>query len=244
MKKNKTKLEILMTLMILAASFYIGRIGAGIVEAGRIKNEEGTVVQNPQETIVIDAGHGGIDAGKVGINGALEKEINLQIAQMLQKMLEEEGFRVLMTRETDGGLYDEGESNKKQQDMKRRCQLINEAAPMMAVSIHQNSYTSESASGPQVFYYETSAQGQEIAKALQNALNDGLSVEKPRESKANSSYYLLRKTESPTVIVECGFLSNHQEAGKLITQEYQEKVARAICDGILECALSCVSFIS
>lgn len=241
MQKNKKNLEFLMTLMILAASFYIGRLGAGIVEAGKVRNEEGTVVGGTQGTIVIDAGHGGMDAGKVGTNGTLEKEINLQIAKMLQEMLEEEGFRVVMTRETDAALYDEDAPNKKQQDMKRRCELIEEVMPLMTVSIHQNSYTDPSVEGPQVFYYGNSASGREIAAALQSALNEELAVSRPREIKANDSYYLLRKTTNPTVIVECGFLSNPGEAGRLITQEYQEKVARALCDGILECAVSCTS---
>lgn len=236
-----------MTLMILAASFAVGRMSAELVETAS-RNTAGTDTAAVQgetisgadtavgegKTVVVDAGHGGMDAGKVGVNGVLEKEINLSIAQKLRERLEEKGFRVVMIREEDRGLYDEGEANKKQQDMKRRCSMIDEAQPSLAVSIHQNSYTQESVKGPQVFYYQNSEKGQKIAETLQNFLNTELEVEKPREIKANDSYYLLRKTQNPTVIVECGFLSNTQEAGLLATQEYQEKVACAICDGIVE----------
>lgn len=237
MRKYKRKLEILMTLMILCASFYIGKYSAAVVEAGsravalkraeEEKQESGTMV-------VIDAGHGGFDSGKVGLGGVLEKDINLSIALKLRELLEREGITVMMTRETDVGLYDEGEANKKQQDMKRRCSLINEAKPRAAVSIHQNSFSQESVKGPQVFYYETSVEGKRLAESLQDAMNEQLQVSRPRERKANDTYYLLRKTEVPTVIVECGFLSNREEASLLSSEEYQRKTAEAVCRGILD----------
>lgn len=236
MRKDKKKLEIFMTLLILVCSFYIGRFSAAIqaTGGGGVRSEAGTVVtENMGVKVVVDAGHGGADAGKVGINGALEKDINLLIAGKLKALLEAEGIEVLMTRTGDGGLYDEGEPNKKQQDMKRRCTLINESQALLAVSIHQNSYTQESVNGPQVFYYETSPQGQTLARILQESLNTTLKVERPREIKPNDSYYLLRETQIPTVIAECGFLSNAQEAEKLSSDAYQEKVAKAVCDGVL-----------
>ena len=183
-------------------------------------------------TIVIDAGHGGRDPGKIGVSGAVEKDINLAIAKKLKSRLEAQGFRIVMTREEDTGLYDESSSNKKQQDMQRRCSMIDEAEPVFTVSIHQNSYSSESVCGPQVFYYSQSAGGKSVAETIQSALNNGLAVERPRETKANDTYYLLKKTKAPTVIVECGFLSNREEEAKLVTEEYQERVAQAIGDGI------------
>ena len=137
-----------------------------------------------------------------------------------------------MTRESDRGLYDENEENKKQQDMKKRCTVINESGADLAVSIHQNSYTEEYVCGPQVFYYETSQKGKELAQILQEALNQKLDIARPREIKANNTYYILKKTQIPTVIAECGFLSNTEEAEKLISEDYQEQVAEAICEGI------------
>lgn len=230
-----------MTALILVSSFYIGKYSAAVVEAGSRKRAEAvteTLTEAEQDqmegmTVVIDAGHGGFDSGKVGINGSLEKNINLAIAEKLRELLEQAGIEVKMTRESDAGLYDEEEPNKKQQDMKRRCTLINESGAGLAVSIHQNSYTEEYVNGPQVFYYETSEEAKKLAERLQEALNVGLQVERQREIKANDSYYLLRKTEVPTVIVECGFLSNRAEAEKLAAEEYQQLVAEAVCQGIL-----------
>lgn len=186
-------------------------------------------------TVAVDAGHGGDDPGKIGINGALEKDINLSIAKKLQKCLEKSGIRAVMIREDEKGLYDSSAPNKKQDDMRKRCEKIDSSNPVFTVSVHQNSYTSESVHGPQVFYYTHSAEGQEAAKAIQDAMNELLQVDRPREIKGNETYYLLKKTKSPTIIVECGFLSNNAEAEKLVTEEYQEQVAEAICAGVLKC---------
>ncbi len=184
--------------------------------------------------VVVDAGHGGDDPGKVGINGALEKEINLQIAQRVKRLLEMEGLRVVMTRADDEGLYDSGAENKKVQDMKRRIAVINEEMPALTVSIHQNSYPEEYVKGAQVFYYENSKESQMAAEIMQKSLKERVDTENRREAKANTSYYLLKKTASPIIIVECGFLSNADEAKKLVQEAYQEKVAWAVFMGIMQ----------
>ena len=116
-------------------------------------------VKTGQADVVIDAGHGGKDPGKVGVNDALEKDINLQIAKKLQEELESRGISVLMTREEDKGLYDEDADNKQVQDLKRRVELINETAPVLAVSIHQNSYPSPDVSGSLDFLLRTLQRG-------------------------------------------------------------------------------------
>ncbi len=184
--------------------------------------------------VVIDAGHGGHDPGKVGINGAEEKDINLQIAELVKKYLEANDVKVVMTREGDEGLYDSGADNKKVQDMKRRIELIDETSPQVAVSIHQNSYPEEYVHGAQVFYYGGSVEGQKLAECIQSSFKERVDPENKRQVKANDSYYLLKKTGIPIVIVECGFLSNSAEAEKLCTEAYQEKVAWAIHMGILQ----------
>lgn len=260
MRKKKRMLEMLMTALILTASFYVGQLGASITTSGQSKETEtpkvkvyrdkgtkeaDTAAQNAEgvnpngvwfgKTVVIDPGHGGMDGGKIGTGGEVEKEINLQISGKLKTLLEQNGITVIMTRENDEGLYDEDEPNKKQQDMKRRCELINSTKPEMVISVHQNSYTEASVRGPQVFYYENSAEAKEIAAVLQTSLNELLEIQRPREIKANDSYYILRKTERPTVIVECGFLSNPEEAALLSTAAYQQRVAEAICAGVLQC---------
>lgn len=122
---------------------------------------------------------------------------------------------------------------KKIADMKKRVALINETKPDIAVSIHQNSYHEESIKGAQVFYYTHSKEGERAATVMQEALK-ALDTNNKRQAKENSTYYMLKRTEVPTVIVECGFLSNAQEAEKLKNEEYQDKVAEAICAGIIK----------
>ncbi len=184
--------------------------------------------------VVIDAGHGGFDPGKVGINGALEKDINLSIAKMVKEFLEADDIEVIMTRETDTGLYEESDSNKKVQDMKNRIGIIEEVNPIVTVSIHQNSYHEEYVHGAQVFYYTNSKNGKELAGFLQRRLVEDIDPSNTRVEKENNSYYLLKKTTSPIVIIECGFLSNREEADALSNAAYQEKVAWAIHLGIIQ----------
>ncbi len=192
------------------------------------------VIVSEEKCVVLDAGHGGADPGKIGINGALEKDINLEITLLVKEYLEAQDVKVVMTRETEDGLYDADASNKKVQDMKRRIEIIEQTAPDLTVSIHQNSYPEEYVNGAQVFYYTGSNEGRHIAELLQKSLVERLNPENHRQVKANNSYYLLKKTSSPIVIVECGFLSNHAEAEKLSDEAYQEKVAWAIHLGILQ----------
>ena len=116
--------------------------------------------------------------------------------------------------------------------MKNRVALIDSSGADLAVSIHQNSYSEEYVKGAQVFYYATSLQGKSVAEVMQKTLAEILDKENHREAKANDSYYLLKKTDSVIVIVECGFLSNPQEAEKLADEEYQQKMADAICMGV------------
>lgn len=192
------------------------------------------VVGGKKPCVVIDPGHGGDDPGKVGINGALEKDLNLEIARLVKQYLEANDIEVVMTRETGDGLYDADASNKKVQDMKRRIAIIDEAAPVVTVSIHQNSYPEEYVHGAQVFFYTGSKEGQELAESIQKRIVAKVDPENKRQVKANDSYYLLKKTGTPIVIVECGFLSNQEEADKLSTRAYQEKLAWSIYMGIIQ----------
>lgn len=185
-------------------------------------------------TIVVDAGHGGIDPGKVGINNALEKDVNLAIALKLERNLKENGVHVIMTRTDDNGLYNANDNNKKVCDMKKRLSIIEEANPTLAVSIHQNSYPDPSVSGVQVFYYKDSVKGKAAAEIMQTQLIKSLKPSKERVAKDNNSYYLLKKTSVPIMIVECAFMSNPVEAELLVNEDYQERVAWAIYMGIMQ----------
>lgn len=219
-------ITILMGVIFLVSAFVLARETAELVNANSIRQRE--------ICVVIDAGHGGIDPGKIGVNGVQEKEINLKIAYMVKEFLEASDIKVVMTREDDGGLYEESSSNKKVEDMKRRIQLIDKTAPALTVSIHQNSYGEEYVHGAQVFYYNGSVQGESLADLIQKQIVKTVDPDNTRQIKANDSYYLLKKTEIPIVIVECGFLSNYEEAEKLSDPAYQEKVAWAIHLGILQ----------
>jgi len=218
----RKKLELTFMLLLLAALAVAGksledRVSSAAAEKGR-------------EVIVVDCGHGGNDPGKVGVNGALEKDINLQIGKQVEEILKKKGYEVVMTREKDEILADEGSSNKKAQDMKRRVALINDVKPVLAMSIHQNSYQDAGIRGAQVFYYMHSADGKEAAKLMQQALLE-VDADNTRQAKANDTYYLLKRTEPPTIIIECGFLSNPEEAELLTGEEYQKKMAEAITSG-------------
>ena len=159
-KRRDRLLSAALTLLLLASLAYLGREAAAYVAASNVEAQE----ERERRRVVIDAGHGGDDPGKVGINGANEKDVNLEIARLVKQYLEMSDVEVVMTRESDEGLNDEDAPNKKVQDMKRRIALIEEEAPALTVSIHQNSYPEEYVHGAQVFYYTGSAQGQRLAE--------------------------------------------------------------------------------
>ena len=177
--------------------------------------------------------HGGNDPGKVGVDQSLEKDINLAISKKLARYLELADVEVVMTRSEDKGLYSETDSRKKSADMKARCSLIDEAEPDLVVSIHQNSFTEEKYRGAQVFYYGPSERSRGLAASIQQALKEFQDPDNTRQEKANEDYYLLRKETVPTVICECGFMSNAAEEVLLKSEMYQEKTAWAISVGIV-----------
>ena len=194
-----------------------------------------TITYSPKTfTVVIDAGHGGFDSGKVGIDGTLEKDVNLEIAKKLKQFLESSDVQVIMTRTEDLGLYEDNSPNKKRQDMEQRAILMNTANADCIVSIHQNSYTEESIDGAQVFFYTSSKDGKTLAALIQKSLIQRADPSNHRKEKSNDSYYLLKQASTPIVIVECGFLSNEKESKKLVDDTYQQKLAWAIHIGILQ----------
>ena len=221
----KKILNNVLTVLLLAVSFSTGFLW-----------QEKDFEANPsvdKRIVVVDPGHGGVDPGKVGNNNVVEKDVNLQIALALQKTLEDKGFTVVLTRTEDVGLYSEDDSNKKSADMKARCEIISQVLPDVVISIHQNSYTDSSVCGAQVFYYTNSEKGRLFGETIQKQL---VAIEgmNPRTAKANNEYYMLINTPSPTVIVECGFLSNEKEAKLLCDKEYQQKIADAISEGTID----------
>ena len=214
--------------LIFALAVLAGLLFAGDKVRTYVSVQQENVRRN---LVVLDPGHGGRDPGKVGAQGEQEKDINLAISLKVKERLEKDGMEVVMTREKDVMLADEDASNKKLEDLNNRIRIINERQPAVAVSIHQNSYSDASVKGAQVFYFTHSDKGKQAAEALQKELLE-FDQENTRKIKANETYYLLKKTEVPTVIVECGFLSCPEEEALLTDEAYQKKLAEAIAKGI------------
>lgn len=179
-------------------------------------------------------GHGGRDPGKVGVNNALEKDINLSVSMKLKSLLEQNDIKVIMTREDDTGLYSQEDSYKKRADLDNRVKLIESSNADLAISIHQNSFPEEYVKGAQVFYYSQSEEGKQLAETIQAQIVDTIADGNHRKAKSNTSYYMLKKTQCPLVIVECGYLSNRNESELLLKDEYQEKMAWAIHLAIMQ----------
>ena len=226
---------LLILMVFLAAKFGMTRTVSAEVQLHKNADNQKTA-ENREQTyvVVLDAGHGGNDPGKVGIDGSLEKDINLEIALRLKQYLEQADVKVVMTREEDRGLYEDEDNGKKAADMRNRCARINESGADLAVSIHQNSYHEEEISGGQVFYYKDSANGKKLAEVLQKRFTYVLGDRNRRLAKANGNYYLLLHVRCPIVIVECGFLSNRSEAAMLQNDVYQDRLAWTLHLGILE----------
>lgn len=222
----RKKIELILVMLTLAGLVMVSKKLEKYVNSDKVEKKE--------YTVVLDAGHGSSDSGKVGINGVLEKDINLSISKKTKKYLEKNGICVIMTRDKDESLAEGENGNRKVQDMKARVKRINDTKPDLAVSIHQNSYHEESIHGAQVFYYEHSESGEKDARILQEALL-AVDPDNTRQVKANTTYYLLKRTEVPILIVECGFLSNQEEAEKLASEDYQKELAKAIANGIESC---------
>lgn len=225
--KNKKLVTYVMVVLFFFSMVVVAKEAAEYVTSGKVTGDRSRL-------IVIDAGHGADDSGKVGINGALEKDINLSIALRLRELLEQQDIPVVMIREDDRGTYPSTGSNRKVRDMQKRVERINKEQPALVVSIHQNSFTDERVSGAQTFYYEGSEEGKTAAEILQKQLIATLKPQKERVAKSDSSYYLLKNTDYPIVIVECGFLSNPLEAELLCDEEYQQRAAWAVHLGIVQ----------
>lgn len=179
-------------------------------------------------TVIIDAGHGGGDPGAIGMSGTLEKYINLSIALNLQKLIEQSGGNVLMTRTEDEMI-----GNNKKDDMKARKKLREENSGDIFISIHLNSFPQSSCKGAQTFYADNE-ESKSLAEKIQKNMVKYLDEDNSRIAKKLTDVYLLKKVNIPSVIVECGFLSNSKEEKLLMDDEYQEKIAFSIYLGISE----------
>ena len=221
LKKIKNKNKILLFI-------YIFIIFVGMAKTYFYEAKETFSMPVANKRIYIDAGHGQWDPGKVAKDGTLEKDINLSISKYLQGYLEQSGGFVLTTRVDDKSL-----SDKKREDLRERKNIANNEQVDLFVSIHQNSFPKESVKGAQVFYYKGSEESKKLAEFVQAKLSN-IDKGNKRVAKENKDYYILRETKMPSIIVECGFLSNQQENTMLKDEKYQKEIAWAIYSGILD----------
>ncbi|MDD4504711.1 MAG: N-acetylmuramoyl-L-alanine amidase CwlD [Clostridiaceae bacterium] len=187
--------------------------------------------------VVIDAGHGGRDPGASGRGGVTEEEVNLKIALKLRRLIEQGGGTAIMIREDDSGLYTEGgnlKGTRKSEDLKNRHTLINSCGADIFISIHLNSFPQSRYYGAQTFYMKNEDKSKRLAESIQKELIKVLDRGNYRETKATDSVYILKNNNMPGALVECGFLSNHEEEQLLDDEHYQEKVAWSIFVGVIK----------
>ena len=189
------------------------------------------------KVIVVDAGHGKPDEGAQSSNGTTEAETNLKIALKLQTLLEQSGATVILTRSDENAIYDLDKTTlreKKISDIHNRVKIGNESSADIFVSIHLNKIPQSQYYGWQCFYKQNDEKSINLAKSIQANLNDAIQKENKRVVMKLDSVYIMKHVEIPITIVECGFLSNPEEEAQLLTDEYQNKLAWGIYNGIMD----------
>ena len=186
--------------------------------------------------IIVDAGHGGEDGGTQSADGVLEKDINLAISLKINDVLSEQGFKTVLVRDGDYLIYDESSSTlreKKVSDIHNRMKIMEEYENCIFLSIHQNYFKQSKYSGAQVFYSKNNPESRLIAAEIQGAIVEDIQSDNTRQIKESTTdVYLLYHAKVPAVMVECGFMSNSEEAAKLSDEEYQQKMAESVVKGL------------
>ncbi len=204
-----------------------------------LAEEEGapTALDAPPPVVILDAGHGGEDGGAVGVNGALEKDLNLALTLSLAELLREAGVEVILTRSEDRLLLGEGENvkgHRKENDLKNRLAVAEEHPDAIFVSIHMNAFPDPSCRGLQVYYAKTEGSGL-LASHIQGSVKARLQGDNKRTPHAaGSSIYLLERAVSCAVLIECGFLSNPDECARLSQKDYRSELCFSIFCGMME----------
>ena len=206
--------------------------------AGRAKQNALQTAAGASErrVIILDAGHGGMDGGCSSAAGDVEKNINLAILLDLRELLQASGYEVIVTRDTDVSIHDagvEGIANQKSSDMDNRLAIFNSVKGAVCLSIHQNQFTDPKYKGAQMFYSGSNSTSEVLARALQSRFRELLQPDNDREIKlCGKELFLCYYSDNPTVMAECGFMSNPDEAALLNTEEYRGKVAFTLFAGI------------
>ncbi len=218
---------------LLASIIFIVSVFTFTGVSGIFKHSRAVFLPLTNRVVFIDPGHGGRDPGAVGRQGENEDKINLEISLRLKRLVEEGGGIAILTRDGDYGLYSPDAPNKKREDLQKRRIIADESGSVINIIIHLNSFPQTKYYGAQTFYHRGSQESQRFALILQEELRRVLDENNYRQPKADDSIYLLKGNQAPTVLVECGFLSNPKEEQLLNQEQYQEKVAWAIYSGIL-----------
>ncbi len=199
--------------------------------------ETASVVTKTLYTVILDAGHGGEDGGAIAYDGSLEKDFNLDIALRLQNILELYGFNVIMTRTEDKMTCDDNlktQRQKKISDIRNRLEIINKFKNAVFVSIHQNKFSDSNQEGTQVFYSPVNLNSKKLADCIQNTVIANIQKNNKRKTKkSGTEIFLLYHSPIPSVMVECGFLSNSNDLSLLKTDDYKNKIATLVADGII-----------
>lgn len=191
--------------------------------------------QNKPLSVIVDAGHGLPDGGAVGINGTVEQEINISIAQKLSEVLEAKNIGVIMTRTDESGIWSEKSSTireKKVEDMYNRLKIMKKSDADLFISIHMNSFPDRSATGLRIFYSPDFEEIKPLAENIQMRMSDITGAKMNVVKAADSKLFLMKKAPLPAILVECGFLSNPKEEKKLTEEDYQARLAWAIADAV------------
>lgn len=209
-------------------------IGGGLLAGGSVQTQ---AEPEPVRTVVLDAGHGGADPGAVGVNGALEKDINLEIVLCLRDLLEASGWEVILVRDADVSVNDPQYTKiaqVKTSDLKNRLKLFEAHPEALAISVHQNHFTQERYHGAQMFYGGENPESEPLAESIQGAFRELLQPDNARQIKPSTKdVYIIYHSTVPTVLVECGFLSNEAECAQLCDPTYRQQVAFTIYAGLL-----------
>jgi N-acetylmuramoyl-L-alanine amidase len=222
--------------LLISAIFLIIILTLGLFIFKKSKIMPVTYLPIANKVIAIDAGHGGVDPGAVSKRGIKEDEINLEIALKLKRLIEQSGGIVVMTRSEDEGLYTSDAKTLRQmkrEDLSKRKEIVNESNSEVFISIHLNSFIRSTYYGAQTFYKKDSEEGERLAIIIQNELRNILDKDNNRQPQDRDDIYILNEVNIPSVLVECGFLSNVNEEQLLTNESYQEKIAWSIYVGIM-----------
>ena len=234
-KKHRFSLSVLAVSILLIASVFVSSLVVREIFGEEMFIQASTEINN-SKIVIVDAGHGGEDGGASGVNGVLEKDLNLQMALEIGARFEEEGYAVVYTRTDDRLLYREEENVKgirKISDLKNRCKIAEMYPDSVFVSVHMNSFGDSKYSGLQVYYSTENEESERIARGIQEQVKSDVQNENNRKAKKGDGIYILENVSNPAVLVECGFLTNSEECKKLSEKEYQKQLSFSIVCGII-----------